>query len=127
MTEDLTGGQLADRQLDTPENGQREPVERLLVFAIGALVGAGFAAIWIPERRRSRLPARMGKRYRRVCKAGGTAIDEIRKAGREIANDFREELGASLEAAREEFLDMARRQLEQTRRTLQREYKKVRG
>ncbi|MGD2215408.1 MAG: hypothetical protein PVJ64_01575 [Gemmatimonadales bacterium] len=101
--------------------GRRESTQYLLALTIGALVGAGLAATWIPERPRRRLPAIAAKRYRRVRRAGSATLDEIRAAGRELSGEFREELGASLEAAREEFGDMARQQLEQLRNALRRE------
>jgi hypothetical protein len=117
--------------VEAPETGsdeQRnsEPAHYLLAFAIGALVGIGFAAIWIPKQRRRRLPTLIGERYRRVRDAGGAALDEIRSASSEAIGDFRQELGASLEAAREEMADMARKQLKQARGTLSREYRKLR-
>lgn len=98
-----------------------EPTKYLLAFAIGALVGAGLAATWIPERPRRRLPAIAAKRYRRVRRAGSAALAEVREATRELSGEFREELGAALDAAREEFRDMARQQLEQVRKALRRE------
>jgi hypothetical protein len=117
--------------VDTPETGpdeqrDREPAHYMLAFAIGALVGIGFAAIWIPEQRRRRLPALIGDRYRRVRDAGASALDEIRSAGGEAIGEFRQELGSSLEAAREEMAEMARKQLKQARGTLRREYRKLR-
>jgi hypothetical protein len=113
-----------------PETERGEPAQLLISFGIGALVGIGLAATWVPERRRRRrrrLPAAVGKRYRRVRRAGGAALDEIQRAGHETVADFREELGASLEAAREEFGDMARGQLDQLLKALRREHRKVRG
>ena len=61
------------------------------------------------------------KRYRRVRRAGSAALEEIREASRELSGEFREELSATLEAAREEFGDMARQQLDQLRKALRRE------
>ncbi len=110
---------LADDSCERIARG--EPTKYLLAFAIGALVGAGLAATWIPERPRRRLPAIAAKRYRRVRRAGSAALDEVREATRELSGEFREELGAALEAAREEFRDMARRQLEQVWKALRRE------
>ena len=104
----------------------REQAGTALAFAIGAAIGVGIAAIWVPRRRSTRLPAVLGRRYRRVRKAGAAAFDELRDAAREVAGDFREELGASLEAAREEFGEIARKQLAQTRQALSREVSKVR-
>ncbi len=60
-------------------------------------------------------------------KASTATLDEIRKAGRTIAGEFREELGASLEAAREELKDMARHQLDQMHQALRREQRKLGG
>jgi hypothetical protein len=101
--------------------GQGEPTKYLLALTIGALVGAGLAATWIPERPRHRLPAIAAKRYRRVRRAGSVALEEFREAGRELSGEFREELGATLEAAREELGDMARQQLEQVWKALRRD------
>lgn len=117
-----------DRREAERGGGQRhEPAHFLLAFVIGALVGTGLAAIWVPERRRRRLPATLGQRYRRVREASTAALGEIRKAGRRIVGEFREELGASLEAAREEFKDMTRQQLDQAHRALRREQRKLGG
>jgi hypothetical protein len=109
----------------TGETDRRDPAQYLLSFTIGAFVGAGIAAIWFPERRRRRLPAVMGRRYRRVRDASAAVYGEIREAGREIAGEFREDLAAGLEAAREEFKDMARLQLKNVRGSLRREHGKV--
>ena len=98
----------------------------LLAFAIGALVGIGVAATWIPEKRRRRLPALVRDRYRKVRDASATALEDMRDAGRELASEFREELGSSLEAAREELGDMAGQQLKQVRAALRREARKLR-
>ncbi len=111
---------------DITEEAQREPAKFLVAFAIGALVGVGLAAIWVPEPRRSRLPTVLGKRYRRARKAGATALEEVREASRELAKELREELATHLEAGREELLDLARGQIEQTRKALRREYGKLR-
>jgi hypothetical protein len=116
---------------EAPDDSRR-PIDSgrptyLLAFTVGALVGAGLAAIWIPERPRRRLPAIASRRYRRVRRASVTALDEIREAGREIAGELREELAATLEAAREEFGHMARGQLEQARRALRRERRVATG
>ncbi|NIN70881.1 MAG: hypothetical protein GTO46_02875 [Gemmatimonadetes bacterium] len=98
--------------------GRGETTRYLLALTIGALVGAGLAATWIPERQRRRLPALAAKRYRRVRRAGSAALEEIREAGRELSGEFQEEIGATLEAAREEFRDMVRQQLEHARKAL---------
>jgi hypothetical protein len=112
---------------DDPENVERRhSTEFLLAFTIGALVGIGLAVTWIPERRRRRAPAGLREGYRRVRRSGAAALDEIRQASRHAAADFREELSAGLEAAREEFGDMARQQLEQARKTLRREHRGLR-
>lgn len=101
--------------------GRGEPTKYLLALTIGALVGAGLAATWIPERPRHKLPAIAAKRYRRVRRAGSAALEEIREASRELSGEFREELGATLEAAREELGDMAHQQLEQVWKALRRD------
>lgn len=101
--------------------GRGEPAKYVLALTIGALVGAGLAATWIPERRRRGLPEIATRRYRRVRRASSAALEEVREAARELNREFQEELGAILEAAREEFGDMARQQLEQVRKTLRRE------
>ena len=97
-----------------------------LAFVIGTLVGIGLAATWIPERRGRRMTTGFGEGYRRLRKASAAALDDLRRTSGAVTRDFREELGASLEAAREEFGEMARHQLENTRKTLRREYKKLR-
>jgi hypothetical protein len=117
---------MSEEVKDSPEERSRHvPAEFLLALAAGTFVGIGLAAVWVPEKRRRRLPATVRKRYRRVRDASALALDEIRSASREIAGEFREELGANLEAAGEEFKDMARHQLEQVRSTLRRERRKV--
>lgn len=107
------------------EHKRQEPAHFLLAFAIGALVGTGLAAIWVPQRRRRRLPAALSRRYRLMRKASTAALDEMRKAGRTILGEFREELGASVEAAREEVKDMVRHQLGQVHQALRREQRKL--
>jgi hypothetical protein len=87
---------------------------RLLVaFGIGAALGFAVAALSVPERRRSRLPELLDRQYRRVRRASGAALGEIRTTGRRLARDLREEMGASLEAAREQLGEMTRDQLRQ--------------
>ncbi|UCF20572.1 MAG: hypothetical protein JSU87_03930 [Gemmatimonadota bacterium] len=98
----------------------------LLAFAIGALVGIGIAATWIPEKTRRRLPALLRDRYRKLRDVGTTRLDDWRDSGRALVGEFREELGSSLEAAREELGDMAGQQLKQMRTALRREARKLR-
>jgi hypothetical protein len=106
---------------------KRHTPEFLLAFTIGALVGIGLAVTWVPEHKRRRTSAaRIGERYRRMRAASAAAIEDMRETARKAASDFREELGAGLEAAREEFGDMARQQLTGTRKALRREIKKLR-
>jgi len=88
--------------------------EYLLAFAIGALVGVGLAATWIPEKNRARIRAGIGEGYERM-----------RRASRRLTADFREELASGIEAAREELKDMTRQQIKQMRRTVQRERKRL--
>ena len=106
---------------------RRDQASLVLALAIGAALGVGIAAIWIPERRRRRLPAILGRRYRRVRKASAAALEDFRRAAREASADFRADLGATLEAAREELAELGRRQLQHTRKTLQREHRKPRS
>lgn len=127
----MTNDEPRDGPETDPEVGSsltlgRDQASLALAFTIGAAIGVGLAAIWVPERRRSRLPAAVGKRYRHMRKAGGAALDDLRSTAREVAGDFREELGATLEAAREEFMDIARKQIRQTRQALQREQRRPR-
>ncbi len=98
----------------------------LLAFIIGTLVGVGLGVTWVPERRRQRL-AGIGERYQRLRAMGRGALGDLGRAGRDLAGDFREELSASLEAAREEFADMTRQQLKQARKALERERKRLRS
>lgn len=102
-----------------------EPVHIALAFLIGTFIGAGIAATWVPERRRSRVPALVEKPYRRARKAGSAAFDDFRKASRDLASDFREELAANIEAARHEFKDLAEQQVGQVRKALRRERKRL--
>jgi len=104
----------------------REPAHYLLAFAIGTLVGIGVANTWLPQRRRTRLPGIVRRRYRRVRKAGSNTLQELRDARREVTGEFREELGATLEAARAELADMAREQFEGLRDAVRREQRKGR-
>ena len=104
----------------------RGPTHHLLAFAIGTLVGMGVANIWIPDRRRSRLPGIVRRRYRRVRKAGSGTLNELRDARREVAHEFREELGATLEAARSELAEIARQQVEGLVQAVRREQKGAR-
>ncbi|MGD8867159.1 MAG: hypothetical protein PVI01_06005 [Gemmatimonadales bacterium] len=105
------------KRLVHPFEKEDEPDHRkeyLLAFAIGALVGVGLAATWIPEKNRARIRAGIGEGYQRM-----------RRASRRLTSDFREELASGLEAAREEFRDMTRQQIRQMRKTLQRERKRL--
>ncbi len=107
------------------ERGAGRSTSFLLAFVIGALVGIGLGVTWIPERRRRRLTASVGERYQRLRDASGAALGDMRRAGRDMVGDFREELGSSLEAAREEFADMTRQQVRQVRKALERERKRL--
>ncbi len=98
----------------------------LLAFVIGALVGVGLAATWIPERRRRRMTTGLGEGYRRLRNASAAALADLRQASAAASRDFRDELRASLEAARDELGEMAHHQLAGTRKALRREYKKLR-
>jgi len=105
------------RRLVHPFEREEEPNHRkeyLLAFTIGALVGIGLAATWIPEKNRARIRAGIGEGYERM-----------RRASRRLAGDFRNELAASLEAAREEFRDMTRQQVRQMRKRLDQERKRL--
>jgi hypothetical protein len=100
-----------------------------LALGIGAAVGVGIAATWVPRRRRRRrrlLPDPLAQRYRRR-RSSRSRVDDIRNSSQELLADFREELAANLEAARAEFGDMARQQLRQLRGTLRRERSKTLG
>ncbi len=118
---------LTDKLRKTPKDGAgTRSATFLLAFIIGTLVGVGLGVTWVPERRRRRL-AGIGERYQRLREMGSGALGEIRRASRDLAGDFREELSASVEAAREEFADMTRQQLKQARKALERERKRLRG
>lgn len=105
------------KRLVHPFEKEEEPDHRkeyLLAFAIGALVGLGLAATWVPEKNRARIRAGIGEGYQRM-----------RRASHRLTSDFREELASGLEAAREELRDMTRQQIRQMRKTLQRERKRL--
>lgn len=103
----------------------QEPVHLALAFIIGTLIGAGIAATWVPERRRSRVPDFVQKPYKRAREASSAAIEDFRRTSRDLAGDFRDELAANIEAARQEFKDLAEQQVGQVRKTLRRERKKL--
>ena len=103
----------------------RIPLELLVAFAIGTFVGVGLAATWVPERSRRALPP-LARGYRRARDAGAKVLAEARRRGSDMAVEFREELAANLEAAREEIGDMTREQLAKAHEILQREYGKHR-
>lgn len=114
MSEETVNDENQDAHLEG--DGRLSGFEHVLAFAIGAALGVGLAAVWLPERRRA--PAgRLG----RVRRASSAALDELRAAAREVAADFREELGATLEAGREQIVDMTHKQLDQARRAMRRE------
>lgn len=98
-----------------------------LAFAIGAVVGVGIAVTWIPERSRRRVGPTIVKGYQRARRAGADALDEARRRSRDLAAEFREELASNLEAAREEFSDIARKQVTSAKKALKREYSRLRG
>jgi len=118
--------QIKNRADELDDTGRGHKTQFLMAFAIGALVGIGLAATWIPERRRKRLTTGIGEGYRRLRRASAAALDDVRRTSAEVASDFREELRASLDVARGEFGDMARKQLDHARETLKRERKKLR-
>ena len=104
---------------------ETEPVHLALAFIIGTVIGAGIAATWVPERRRSKVPAFVEKPYKRARKASSAAFDDFRRTSRDLASDFREELAANIEAARHEFKDLAEQQVGQMRKALRRERKRL--
>ena len=114
----------AELGLDDEET-RRQAAGLALAFAIGALVGVGLAVTWIPGLKRRPAPA-IVRGYRRAREASGAALSEARQWGSDLAAEFREELAANIEAAREEFVDMARKQLGSARKTLEKEYGKFR-
>ncbi|KPK65285.1 MAG: hypothetical protein AMS21_05090, partial [Gemmatimonas sp. SG8_38_2] len=59
------------------ERGQK--TEFLLAFAIGALVGIGLAATWIPQRRRKKTGTGISEGYRRLRRASAAAFDDVRR------------------------------------------------
>ena len=98
-----------------------------LAFAIGAVVGVGIALTWIPERSRRRVGPTIVRGYEKARRASAETLEDARRRGGELAAEFREELAANLEAAREEFSDMARKQMKSAKKALKREYSKLRG
>ena len=127
MSDENLSDESAQLIRETAHNGRHEPAELAMAFAIGAALGAGLAAICVPERRRSGLPKTVRRRYSRVRKTSYAAVDELRAAAREVAGDFREEIGATLEAGREELRETVRKQLIQKRRALRRENRQPRN
>ncbi len=119
--------------MESPENSADEstrerpaPTHLMLAFGIGALVGIGVAVTWLPERRRRRgLPRYLTQRYQRAREASGAALSDLRGAGRELISDFRDELAANVEAAREQLAETTRDQLEGLRKPVRRERRKL--
>jgi hypothetical protein len=104
------------------------PTHMMLAFGIGTLVGIGVALTWLPERRRRRsLPRFLARSYRGARRSSGAALGDLRESGRELVSDFRHELAANVEAAREGFADMAREQLAGLRTSMRRERRKILG
>jgi signal transduction histidine kinase len=103
----------------------RERLARIAAFGIGAAVGIALALIWVPEPRRRRGPQTLARGYDRARDAGGSAIREVRRVARESAAELKEDLAATLEAAREELTEMTGEQLEKAREYLEREYRNL--
>ena len=129
MTDRPAKADKARRESPTPSDSALvgQPAGLLLAFTIGALVGVGLAVTWIPRRPKSRPQPRVVRGYHRAREAGSSALREGRRLGAELTSEFREELAANIEAAREELVDVARKQVKKTRRALQREYSKYIG
>ena len=103
----------------------RERLAQVAAFGIGAAVGIALALIWVPEPRRRRVPRSLARGYDRARDAGTSAIREVRRVARESAADLKEELAATLEAAREELMEMTGEQLEKAREYVEREYRNL--
>lgn len=99
-----------------------------LAFGIGTIVGLGVAMTWLPRRRRRRsLPRYLARRYGRARKSSRATLGELRDSGRELITDFRHELAANVEAAREGLSEMAREQLHGLRKSMRHERRKILG
>lgn len=113
---------------DARDRVERIPPEGaglLAAFTIGAAVGVALALVWIPERRRSRLPESLETPYRRVRDRSSETVEQVRKAAGRTVSELREELAATLEAAREDLTGMTREHLERSRKVLEREYRNL--
>lgn len=119
--------EIADAARDIADEIPHERAGLLAAFTIGAAVGVALALIWVPERRQQRLPPGLHRRYRRVRGAGSDALKGIRQTARRTTEELREELAATLEAAREQLTEMARDQIEKARETLEREYRNLKS
>jgi len=124
MTDRPANAEKAPRESPAPSDSAPAllPAGLLLAFTIGALVGVGLAVTWIPKRLKSPQQPRLVRGYHRAREAGSSALREGRRLGTELTAEFREELAANIEAAREELVDMARKQVKKARKALQREY-----
>ena len=118
-----------------------DSVDLFTAFAIGAMIGVGATLLLRPDppptrtqqvlKRLTPLARRAGKAARNARRDLGRSVEMSRAAGRDLGTagkdvleDFREQVEEILSSARDELTDSARRQLRSARKALGR---KLRG
>jgi hypothetical protein len=122
--------------MTTRNNDARETdsVDLFTAFAIGAMIGVGATLLLRPDppTTTERVLKRFGPLAKRARKAARKAGRDVRRgvdlsraagrdlgvAGKDVLDDFREQVEEILSSARDELTDSARRQLRSARKTL---------
>jgi len=99
---------------------ERDPVELVVAFAVGAILGVGATLLLRPE---PALPARMVRRLRKSGRRLGSGArhaqelgGSLASAGRELLEQFRGEVADVVSSAREQLAEDVYAQLRGARR-----------
>lgn len=120
----------------------RDTVEFVTAFAIGAILGVGATLLLSPERSRPAkkllkqlqpLPGKAGKRARRAWRGvrGGAdaALErggDLAEAGRDALDDFREDVSEIVSSARDEIARAIEAQVSNAQKSLRKGSRRVR-
>ncbi|HEX6940169.1 MAG TPA: hypothetical protein VF158_12215 [Longimicrobiales bacterium] len=120
---------------------QRDMVDFVSAFAIGAVAGAAFVLLLRPEpasareriledlkpyRRKVRRHARRARRgFGQGAAAAADVGSALQDAGRELVRDFRAELGAAIADARDEFARSLEAQVAKAQKALKKSARRL--